>query len=185
MSKELIDESALKPYEGDVVRKKVAGKIKYLRAKYKMIPLMIKRTNLKLADELASKWAEEIKLQRKEHAGEKPAQRLQRYKDMAKRYRLYALHELSNKWYATLRSLRSELALIVAMYQFSEIERIMVEQIEWKIDMLDEFNSLVLRMKGPRKPAKKNFKIKDISYDVREAFLEMMLPLEEWAEETK
>lgn len=185
MSKELIDDSALKPYEGDVIRKNVSDRIKYLRSKFKLMPLMIKRYNLRLADELVSKWAEEAKLQRKEKSGQKPAARLQTWKEMARRYRLYALHELSNRWYTDLRSLRGELALVVAMYQYSEIDRIMTEEVEWKNATLDEFNSLVLRMKGPKKPSAKKFKIKDIKYDVKAAFLEMMLPLEEWAEETK
>ena len=80
--------------------------------------------------------------------------------------------ELSNRWYNEFRKLRGDIALITAMYQFSEIDKLPVDQIGWKAKTLANFESLVLRMKGPRKPTKKKFTMKDLDYDVGNAFLE-------------
>jgi hypothetical protein len=147
--------------------------------------MQLKRFNRRLAEDLSSKWEEENKLFRKNNGRETPAQRLDRWKEMSRRYRLYALMELSERWYDTFRKLRADIALITALYQFSEIDKIPRDQEKWKSKTLQKFDSLVLRMKGPRKPSKKKYRMKDLDYDVSIAFLEMVQPLEEWAEKTK
>jgi len=185
MSKELIDEQSLKPFKGNDLRKSIADRIKFLRGKFRLVPLQINRYNQRLADELEEKWKEENRLYRKENKREKPPERLARWKEMSRRYRLYGILQVSDKWYNILRKLRGEMALIVALYQFSEIDRLPDEQVDWKETTLDEFDSLVLRMKGPHKPTRKNYRMKDLDYSVKDAFLEMMQPLIEWADETK
>ena len=59
MSKELLDANALQPFKGDEIRQKIADRIKFLRAKFRMIPLQIQRYNIRLSEDLANKWKEE------------------------------------------------------------------------------------------------------------------------------
>lgn len=185
MSGDLLDDSAMTHVDSDDIRRTIATSVKQLRSKFRLIPIQLQRYNENLAKELRSKWDEENKLFRQQKVRETPTQRLQRWKDMAKRYRLYALMELTNRFYIELRQMRSELALIVAMYQFSEVETILADQVNWKQSTLDDLDSLVMRIKGPRKPSKKKFGMKDIEYNVGTAYLEMIQPLLDWAAETK
>lgn len=163
----------------------VADRVKLLRKRYRTIPLQLSRFNLKLADEIRRQWVEENKKFRQDNKREKPLGRLDRWKTMVKRYRLLALNELSKNWYSRFWKLRSDTALIAAMYEFSEIENISMVKGKVKPDILSTLKPIVLRMKVPRKPTKKKILMKDIQYDVGDAYLEMVGQLGQFASELK
>ncbi|MHA2249204.1 MAG: hypothetical protein ACXAD7_02525 [Candidatus Kariarchaeaceae archaeon] len=167
------------------IRDIVASRVKLLRKKIRMVPLKFSRFNQKLALEIQTKWDEENKAFRKQKKSEKPLDRLIRWKDMSRKYRLLSLNELTRKWYSPLWKLRSDAALIAALYEFSEVDLISKKKEQIKSESLRELKSIVLRMKGPRKPTKKKILLRDIKYNVSEAFLEMIKPLEDFAIETK
>ena len=102
---------------------------------------------------------------------------------MKKKYRLTGLDFLNEYFYDELWKLRSELSLIAAIYEFSEIDKIMHQQISPRDKI--ESTPVVLRLNGPRKPSKKTFTKKDLYYDIGEAYLTMVKPLEEWADGIK
>ena len=167
------------------MREIVANKVKWLRKDFKLLPIKLERFNLRLADQLNKDWDAENKEYIKNNKGEKPLQRLERWKGMVKTYRLKGLKEVADNWYGKFWKLRSELALVVALYEFSEIEDISKHKGEITKGVMSEFKPISLRIKGPRKPSKKKILIRDIKYDFGEAFLEMIKPMEIKAIETR
>ena len=163
----------------------VADRVKLLRKRYRTIPLQLSRFNIKLADEIKKQWVEENKKFRQNNKREKPLDRLTRWQTMVKRYRLLALNELSSNLYSRFWKLRSDTVLIAAMYEFSEIENISMVKAKVKPDILSTLRPIVLRMKGPRKPTKKKILMKDIQYNVGDAYLEMVSELGQFVSDLK
>ncbi|OLS28302.1 MAG: hypothetical protein HeimC2_07940 [Candidatus Heimdallarchaeota archaeon LC_2] len=160
------------------MREIVASKVKWLRKDFNLLPIKLERFNLKLAKQLKEEWESENKEFVKNTKGEKPLQRLERWRRMVKAYRSRGLKAVADKWYHKFWKLRSELALVVALYEFSEIEDISKQKSEITKGLISELKPLSLRIKGPRKPTKKKILIRDIKYDIEEAFLEMIQPME-------
>ena len=156
----------------------VASKVKWLRKEFKLIPIKLERFNMKLAAQLKSEWDTENKEFIKNNKGEKPLQRLNRRKLMVKDYRLKGLTAITDNWYHKLWKLRSELALVVALYEFSEIDDISQHKGEITKGVISKIKPIALRIKGPNKPSKKKILLRDIVYDFEKAFLEMIKPLE-------
>lgn len=71
------------------------------------------------------------------------------------------------------------------MYEFSEIENISMVKAKVKPDILSTLRPIVLRMKGPRKPTKKKILMKDIQYNVGDAYLEMVSELGQFVSDLK
>ncbi|MCE7733303.1 MAG: hypothetical protein GPJ54_00400 [Candidatus Heimdallarchaeota archaeon] len=156
----------------------VASKVKNLRKQFKLIPLKFERFNLRLAAQLKKEWEIENKEYVKKNKSEKPLVRLERWKAMSRSYRSKGIAQLSENWYEGFWRLRADMALIVALYEFSEIDQISRRKEELKTEALKNLKPIALRMKGPRKPSKKKILLRDISYDVEDAFLTMVHELE-------
>lgn len=156
----------------------VASKVKNLKKQFKLIPIKFERFNIRIAAELKKEWDIEDKAYIKANKSEKPLVRLERWKGMTKRYRSRGIALLSENWYEPFWKLRSDMALIVALYEFSEIEKISRRKEELKTDQVRDLKPVALRMKGPRKPTKKKILIRDLYYNVEDAFLEMVRELE-------
>ncbi len=167
------------------MRELVAKRVKWLRKEFQLLPIKLERFNLKLAEHLKNDWDAENKNFIKNNKGEKPLQRLDRWKGMVKSYRLKGLKSVTENWYHKFWKLRSELALVVALYEFSEIEDISQHKNEITKGLISSIKPISLRIKGPRKPTKKKILMRDITYDIEKAFLEMVKPMEIKAIETK
>ena len=76
---------------------------------------------------------------------EKPLDRLQRWKDMTREYRTKGLGMISDAWYKIFWKLRSEISLVVALYEFSEIQAISSHKSELKQSVSEEFQPLIMR----------------------------------------
>ena len=163
----------------------VASKVKNLRKQFKLIPIKFERFNIRLAAQLKKEWDLENKEYVKNNKSEKPLVRLERWKAMSKRYRTKGIAQLSENWYSIFWKLRADIALIVALYEFSEIEQISKRKEDLKTDAVKKLKPIALRMKGPRKPSKKKILLKDLSYDVETAFLTMVRELENKTIETR
>ena len=185
MAESLFGQLKVESVNRDDIRDIVAGRITKLRTKFRTIPLQLSSFHLRLADQLRKRWNQEEKEYKQEKKREKPLERLIRWKEKTKQFRLIGLSEVSKKWYSILWKLRSDMALISAMYEFSEIENISLVKEDLKPEQLRDLKPIVMRMKGPRKPTKKKILLRDISYDVGDAFLEMVYPLQHFSKETK
>jgi hypothetical protein len=163
----------------------VASKVKWLRKEFKLIPLKFERYNIQLAAQLKEEWKKENKEYIKNNKREKPLQRLDRWKKMSKEYRSKGIAALTEMWYSKFWKLRSEIALIVALYEFSELDHISRRKHELKRGLVENLKPISLRMKGPRKPTKKKILLKDIKYDVEKSFLDMVQEIEHKTIETK
>ncbi len=156
----------------------VASKVKNLRKQFKLIPIKFERFNIRLAAHLKEEWDRENKEYVKKNKSEKPLVRLERWKSMSKSYRSKGIAQLSENWYESFWRLRSDMALIVALYEFSEIEQISRRKGELKTKAVRDLKPIALRMKGPRKPTKKKILIRDLYYNIEDAFLTMVRELE-------
>ncbi|MHA2097332.1 MAG: hypothetical protein ACW99A_01490 [Candidatus Kariarchaeaceae archaeon] len=163
----------------------VATKVKWLRKEFKLIPIRFERFNIQLAAQLKEEWVKENKKFIKNNNREKPLERLDRWKKMSREYRSKGIAALTEMWYTKFWKLRSEIALIVALYEFSEIDDISQRKHELKKGLDDTLKPISLRMKGPRKPSKKKILLKDITYDVEASFLEMVKEIEHKTLETR
>ena len=185
MSPQLVDENELKPYQEENLHLEISKLIENMKSNFEKIPSELKISVNNIAKEIKIKWREENNEFKKENQDESPEERLVRWKSMTRKHRQLALLQLADIWYGKLRNIRGEIVLIGALYEYSEIEKILNSQDKWKLEILENFDSIVLRMKGPRKPSKKNFTLSDLKYDISKAFLEMMKPLLRWSVKTQ
>lgn len=185
MSPQLVDENELKPYQEENLHLEISKLIENMKSNFETIPSELKISVNNIAKDIKIKWREENNEFKKENQDESPEERLVRWKSMTRKHRQLALLQLADIWYGKLRNIRGEIVLIGALYEYSEIEKILNSQDKWKLEILENFDSIVLRMKGPRKPSKKNFTLSDLKYDISKAFLEMMKPLLRWSVKTQ
>ncbi|MHA2092567.1 MAG: hypothetical protein ACW98K_17110 [Candidatus Kariarchaeaceae archaeon] len=185
MAENLFGQLKVESVNREDIRDIVSGRVTALRTKFRTIPLQLQNFHLQVADQLRKQWSQEEKEFKREKKREKPLARLTRWKEKVKTFRLIGLTEVSKKWYPILWKLRSDMALISAMYEFSEIESISLVKEDLKPNQLKNLKPIVMRMKGPRKPTKKNILLRDLRYDAGDAFLEMVKPLEHFSNETK
>ena len=176
MKNDRAPEILLEKIKGDVIRAQITEKVKSIKAEFLIISKEFKRYNKKQSTKLKHKWEKESI---KRPKGQRAAAELARLQDLTKEYRLFALQNLSNDWYDRFWYLRSEIALITSFYDFSGLQSIPEFMVNWKPRKSTNFSPVVLRLNGPRKP-KKKFKLSDITYDIVEAYLKMMKPLEDW-----
>jgi hypothetical protein len=162
MSPQLVDEIELKPYQEENLHLEISKLIEKMKSNFETIPSELKISVNNIAKEIKIKWREENNEYKKENQDESPEERLVRWKSMTRKHRQLALLQLADIWYGKLRNIRGEIVLIGALYEYSEIEKILNSQDKWKLEILDNFDSIVLRMKGPRKPSKKNFTLGDL-----------------------
>lgn len=181
---ELFGNLEVKKVDRTDIRDIVADRVKLLRKNYRRIPLHLSRFNLKLAETIKNQWIKENKEFLKTNKKEKPLERLKRWKAMVKKYRLVALNELSTRWYSKIWKLRSDTVLIASLYEFSEIDDI--SQVKENIipKELTQLKPIILRIKGLKKPIKKKILMRDITYDIASAYLEMVKPLEAFCQLT-
>lgn len=185
MSGKLLGEKSFQAIEGQQIRETISEKVTFLKKKTRILPIQFKKFNERLAQKLLELWIEEDKEFRKNNKKEKAIERYNRWKEMSKKYRLIGINELTNEWYDKLWKLRAEVAFIAAVYEYSEITEIPKSQLEWKAKQMENISPIVLRMKGPHKPNKKKILMKDIKFNISEAYLDMIEPLVKWAELTK
>lgn len=173
-------EILLEKIQGDVIRAQITDKVKSIKAEFLTISKEFKRYNKKQSTKLKYRWTRDSK---KRPKGQRAASELARLQDLSKEFRLIALQDLSKDWYDRFWYLRSEIALITSFYDFSGLHSIPEFMDNWKPRKSTNFSPVVLRLNGPRKP-KKKFKLSDIKYDIVEAYLKMMKPLEDWLDKT-
>lgn len=211
MVNELLGMNTSKKLEGEDIRSQITTMVNFIRKDFRSIHEEFKKYNLKVAKDLRTRWKKERRKNEKNEEKtikiienwismegkisvkrlhkwklteiEIAAQRLERWKEMKKEYRLIALNKLTATWYDRIWKLRSDLSLITAIYEYSEIDEIFHSDTDIKPHL--DFKPVVLRMRAPKKPTKKTFKINDLEYDIGDAYLEMIKPLEEWTVETK
>ncbi len=179
MKTDLISEKALAKLHGESIREQISNMVVSIKKNFKTVPFEIRQYNIEMAEMLKNKWKEEVKKLPKQKA----IARLESLKELSKEFRLFALNKIADDWYHRLWMLRSEIALITSIYDLSGLNTI-PEFNNWQPKNYPKFNPVVLRMNGPRKP-KKEFYVKDIKYNVDEAFLKMMKPLEDWIDITQ
>ena len=213
MTNELLGMNTSKKLQGDDIRSQITSMVNFIRKDFRSIPEEFKNYNLRVAKDLKTRWEKDKKRKKYEKNEDKTLkvitnwklmedkisekrlrkwssteiniaiQRLERWKEMKKEYRLIALNKLTADWYDRIWKLRAKLSLITAIYEYSEIEEIFHSDSDIKPQL--DIKPIVLRMRAPKKPSKKAFTVDDLKYDIGDAYLEMIKPLEDWVVETK
>ncbi len=213
MANELLGMNTSQKLQDDVIRSQITTMVNFIKKDFKSIPEEFKKYNLRVANDLRTRWDKDKERRKYEKSEEKTikiveswklmkdkdsekrmqkwklmadeiaVKRLERWREMKKEFRLIALNKLTATWYDRIWKLRSDLSLITAIYEYSEIEEIFHSDADIKPQL--DLKPVVLRMRAPKKPTKKSFKVIDLKFDIGDAYLEMIKPLEDWTVETK
>lgn len=132
------------------IRTLVADSVLSVKKQFKGLPAEIVKYNKKVAKQIQKKFNQEVdKYKRKRKIT--PALYIKLLQTL-KNLRLEGIGLLTDKWYINLRAIRSEMAFVCAMYEFSELEAISSQKENFNIKDLELLKPIVLRLKQPKTP---------------------------------